>query len=130
MAWCKHCKQDRPIQRHTFEDRCPTCHAKPNQQHVPGCRGPSPGVLDVCTYCNNSLFALAMDEATCKKLHHGEWTPCKKCNQWTTLKHSAEANGFCPKCLGRHNLTCCGCILVPVLGFVVLFIYGLVTGAK
>jgi hypothetical protein len=59
MAWCPHCNQDRPIQRQTFEGRCSFCGRRKAEVHQPECRGPVPGALDVCTYCNTPVLAKA-----------------------------------------------------------------------
>ena len=64
MAWCPHCKQDRPIQRQLLaEAKCQYCYQPKSLPHHEDCRGPVPGTFDVCTFCNTSLFALAPDEA-------------------------------------------------------------------
>ncbi|HEX8174101.1 MAG TPA: hypothetical protein VF543_03160 [Pyrinomonadaceae bacterium] len=62
MAWCTHCLQDRPIQRQTFEGLCSFCGQLHTLPHHEDCRGPVPGALDVCTYCNTPLFARALDK--------------------------------------------------------------------
>lgn len=72
MAWCTLCSQDRPIQRQTFEDACPYCGRLHTSPHHHDCRGPVPGALDVCTYCNTPLFAKAPDKATYEMLEGRE----------------------------------------------------------
>ena len=68
MAWCEHCNENRPIQRQTYgEGKCPFCgkgqyidYFKMSIPHEPNCRGPVVGALDVCTFCNNPVFARAL----------------------------------------------------------------------
>lgn len=96
MAWCPHCREDRPITQRTFTGTCSVCgqgnvgqvkvsvfaralavfsgesaqdavrdipDSEPihfGNPHAPGCRGPAPGVHDVCQYCGTKLFARAM----------------------------------------------------------------------
>lgn len=62
-AYCPHCIQDRPIERQTFNTKCPFCHHEHDRPHDVKCRGPVAGALDVCTFCNQSLFAKALDKA-------------------------------------------------------------------
>jgi hypothetical protein len=57
MAYCPNCKDDRPIERQTFELGCPHCPMPHDIPHHADCRGPVAGALDVCTYCNGALFA-------------------------------------------------------------------------
>lgn len=59
MAWCPHCKSDRPINRQSISSSCDYCGSNRQANHGSGCRGPVAGWLDVCTYCNTPLFAQA-----------------------------------------------------------------------
>jgi hypothetical protein len=63
MAWCPHCNQDRPIQRQTFPGRCEFCGKSGRANHDRACRGPVPGAMDVCTYCNTPVFAKALTQS-------------------------------------------------------------------
>ena len=89
MAWCPHCNLDRPIQRHTFNDKCAHCDATPDKAHHPRCRGAVPGAIDVCTFCNNPLFRLATDEASFNQLAMAESETCVDCN--TPIHHLTAA---------------------------------------
>ena len=62
MAWCPHCKENRPIQRQTFKGKCAFCGRRNNIPHLNYCRGPVEGALDVCTYCNTPVFAKSANE--------------------------------------------------------------------
>ncbi len=65
MAWCPHCKTDRPITRRIFSENCPICEGKNRHEkgeHMSECRGPAPHALDVCTFCNTSVFCYAKNE--------------------------------------------------------------------
>jgi len=61
MAWCEHCGEDRPIQRQTYDIMCPYCGTSDltGVFHHDDCRGAVPGTLDVCSFCNEPLFAKA-----------------------------------------------------------------------
>ena len=65
MAWCPHCTQDRPIQRQVIPQgaRCDYCGKKAPDRHKFDCRGPVPGALDVCSYCNTPVFSKAVTKA-------------------------------------------------------------------
>lgn len=84
MAWCPHCKQDRPIQRQTFDGTCSFCGKRNSFSHKDGCRGPVPGALDVCTHCNTPLFAKALDEFQYDKMSKLE----SQIEKEVTLPHS------------------------------------------
>lgn len=60
MAWCPHCKEDRPITRQTFDGACRYCLSR--ESHETWCRGPVKGALDACQFCNEPIFAKAKDE--------------------------------------------------------------------
>lgn len=62
MAWCPYCKENNQISRQCFDGKCPYCGATKDAHHFEDCRGPAPGWLDVCSYCNSSLFAQARNE--------------------------------------------------------------------
>ncbi len=62
MAWCSHCSQHRPIQRQTINGNCAYCGRAKTNAHQTNCRGPVPGALDVCTFCNTPVFAKALTE--------------------------------------------------------------------
>ena len=73
MAWCSHCVENRPIQRQTYDGVCAYCHwgsvaQNLKIQHQEGCRGPVPGALDVCTYCNTPTFAKASTKTEYEQL--------------------------------------------------------------
>jgi hypothetical protein len=68
MAWCPACAEDRPITRQIFTSECPYCTRSNTEKHEAGCRGPTPGCLDVCTHCNSPVFALAKIESDYKRL--------------------------------------------------------------
>ena len=72
MAWCPHCNQDRPIQRQPQSGPCPHCGQPPIAPHHQDCRGPVPGALDVCTFCNTPLFAKAPDQRTYQLMESAE----------------------------------------------------------
>ena len=55
MAFCPNCKSDRPITRQTYVGQCRFCGS--SDEHLASCRGPVKGALDVCSYCNEPLFA-------------------------------------------------------------------------
>ena len=69
MAWCRHCGEDRPIERQTFKGLCPYCDggfqlnnglsSDRTVQHRDNCRGSTIGCLDVCSFCHEPLFAKA-----------------------------------------------------------------------
>lgn len=72
MAWCPSCNKDRPITRQTFTANCPHCGSLETEQHIIECRGPVPGSLDVCTFCNKPIFAKASNEDDYNNLKKNE----------------------------------------------------------
>ena len=81
MAWCPHCGEDRPIQRQTYDGPCPYCTkgithnvlgADVHEQHLQRCRSPVIGALDVCSFCNEVLFAKAKTLEEFIKLEEAE----------------------------------------------------------
>ena len=55
MAFCPNCNSDRPITRQTYVGQCRFCGR--SGEHLASCRGPVKGAFDVCSYCNEPLFA-------------------------------------------------------------------------
>lgn len=79
MAWCPHCGEDRPIQRQTFEGNCPICSLGVfGIAHNPACRGATVGSFNVCTHCNEPLFAKAKTSEEYIQLEKVEAENCKK----------------------------------------------------
>ena len=70
MAWCPHCKEDRPIARQTYKGACRHCLSK--DEHKDWCRGPVKGALDACQFCNEPIFAKAKNEVGYEKLEAAE----------------------------------------------------------
>ena len=65
MAYCPGCKSDRPITRQTFTGRCRYCGK--GDPHSSPCRGPVAKWMDVCTYCNEPIFAKATTQDEYKR---------------------------------------------------------------
>ena len=83
MAWCEQCGENRPIVRQTYDGPCRFCGwgfrlkstgslaadalvetlARDKiaivENHRPHCRGPVTNAFDVCTFCNQPVFASA-----------------------------------------------------------------------
>lgn len=96
MAWCPHCNQDRPIQRQPLGGPCPHCGQPPFAPHGPNCRGPLPGSLDVCTFCNTPVFAKASDQrayeiAASLEAEHAGPLQASTANPLPLIQHGATA---------------------------------------
>ena len=127
MAWCSHCKADRPIQRQILSGACSYCDASPQQNHHHRCRGPVPGALDVCTFCNSTLFCLATNEDEFNQYSAAETDRCRKCGSVMSLVTFARGNGVCATCKNKGCQR--GCLGV-VLAFLFIFIMGVLTSKK
>ena len=77
MAWCPHCQDDRPITRQTYDGPCSICKKGFTSlgqaiDHKVECRGAVPGAFDVCSHCNELLFAKARTADEHARLAHAE----------------------------------------------------------
>ena len=120
MAWCPHCKHDRPIQRQIFAGRCEYCRRKADREHMPDCRGPVAGALDVCSFCNTPVFCLAKnrdehdaftatEEKNCVEPPAAK-VPCSYCKTLILLSTASKHGGLCAACVKPNFRGCGGCI--------------------
>lgn len=55
MAWCEKCEDNSSVTRRIYDGECSICCSL--DRHRDWCRGSVPGALDVCTKCNEPVFA-------------------------------------------------------------------------